>query len=286
MRRLITVLAATMLLAGCTIQEPAESTDAAAPSSTVEPLAQETTAASLDKVTTTVDGRERTYLRAVPAGYDESRSWPVVLAFHGWRETAEVMQRNTGLESARAIVVYAEGVDRAWAPAPYADTSGDEDIAFVRTILAELTDEYRVDRGRIFATGFSNGGGFAAYLGCQLPETFTAVAPVGAAYYRAIHEDCTDEPVARLDIHGTYDRTINYYGGTRHGTPYESVPVVLEGVADRNGCDGTSINRRSNSVIEQHWQGCDMPLIHVRVGGGEHVWPDEATAEVRAFFGV
>lgn len=272
MRAVPTLLVAfTLLLTGCTAVEE-------------ETGASISVGAGQETVTGELNGRG--YRVSTPDGFHRGRAWPVVFAFHGWRESAERMEQISGLNAARAIVVYPDGVDRAWAPAPYAKTSGDEDLAFVRDLIERIDADYPVDRTRLFATGFSNGGGFAAYLGCRMPETFRAVAPVGAAYYEKIHADCSAEPVARLDIHGTNDRTINYYGGTRHGNRYESVPVVLDRVADTNGCSGSILTRRDQDVILQHWQGCELPLVHVRVGGGAHVWPEEATAEVRAFFGV
>ncbi|HJD78286.1 MAG TPA: feruloyl esterase [Corynebacterium pollutisoli] len=273
--RLFVMLVTLLLLTGCTapVEEPVASRSVGAPQKTVTG-------------TVSVDGRDRTFRVSTPAGFHRGRQWPVVFAFHGWRESAETMEQVSGLDSVNAIVVYPEGVEQAWAPAPYAATSGEEDLGFARVLLDHVRDEYPVDGSRIFATGFSNGGGFAAYLGCHLPETFHAVAPVGAAYYEAIHLGCTTEPVARLDIHGTDDRTIHYYGGTRHGERYEPVPVVLDRVAENNGCTRSTMTRRSQDVIVQHWQGCRLPLVHVRVGGGAHVWPKEATAELRAFFGV
>lgn len=280
MRTLLTLAAAaSLLLAGCSAPSGQPEGDETASRSVGAP--QKTSRGEL-----TVDGRERHYRLSTPEGFYRGRQWPVILAFHGWGETAGVMEETTGLNEARAVVIYAEGVDRAWAPAPYARTTGDEDLAFVRALLDDVVSTYPVDRQRIFATGFSNGGGFAAYLSCRMPDTFHAVAPVGAAYYAPIHADCPGQPVARLDIHGTDDDVIAYHGGTRHGTPYESVPEVLDGVARRNGCEGTAITRHSREVIEQHWQGCRLPLVHLRVGGGAHVWPNLATSEVRSFFGV
>lgn len=274
MRLLVLLLA--LLLAGCTAPEeevPAASRSIGAP--------QKTETGSMS-----IDGRERLFRVSTPEGFHRGRQWPVVFAFHGWQETAETMEDASGLDAAEAIVVYPEGVDRAWAPAPYATTSGEEDLGFVRTLISHISADYPVDRTRLFATGFSNGGGFAAYLGCQMPATFRAVAPVGAAYYEAIHANCADEPVARLDIHGTHDATINYYGGSRHGARYESMPDVLAAVAERNGCRSSSMTRDGQDVIVQHWQGCRLPLIHMRVGGGAHVWPPDATPEVLTFFGV
>ncbi|GAB3693967.1 hypothetical protein GCM10027595_06520 [Corynebacterium nasicanis] len=266
------MLLLVLALGACTVPEreaPVASTSSGAPQKTV---------------TETVEGREVRI--STPEGFHRGRQWPVLLAFHGWRETPESMERASGLDAAQAVVVYPEGRERAWAPAPYARSSGEEDLAFVRALVERIAADYPVDRSRLFATGFSNGGGFAAFLGCRMPETFLAVAPVGAAYYESIHFDCAARPVARLDIHGTNDATINYYGGTRHGVAYESVPEVLERVAESNGCTGSTLIRRSQEVIVQHWQGCRLPLVHMRVGGGAHVWPPEATAEVRSFFGV
>ncbi|AJE33130.1 hypothetical protein B842_06405 [Corynebacterium humireducens NBRC 106098 = DSM 45392] len=275
--RLLILLLSALLLVGCT----AEGEGAVPPTSRSVGAPQKTVTGTL-----TVDGRERTYRVSTPEGFHRGRQWPVVYAFHGWGETAESMEQTTKLDSARAIVVYPQGVANAWAPAPYAETSGEEDIGFVRTLVHTIAEDYPVDRSRIFATGFSNGGGFAAYLSCQLPTTFHAVAPVGAAYYEATHAACAEEPVARLDIHGTHDTVVGYHGGTRHGERYESVPDVLEGVARRNGCERSTMTRNGQTVIAQHWQGCALPLVHLRVGGGDHTWPTLATKEIRSFFGV
>ncbi|MDO5670202.1 MAG: PHB depolymerase family esterase [Corynebacterium sp.] len=265
------VIALTLLLAGCTVPEEVTGTSISIGS---------------DQETVTGELNGRSYRVSTPDGFHRGKPWPVVFAFHGWRESAERMEQISGLNQAQTIVVYPDGVEQAWAPAPYATTSSEEDLAFITALIERIDDDYPVDRTRLFATGFSNGGGFAAYLGCRMPETFRAVAPVGAAYYEKIHADCAAEPVARLDVHGTNDRTISYYGGTRHGTRYESVPAVLDRIAETNGCHGSTMTRRNQDVIVQHWQGCELPLVHMRVGGGAHVWPEEATAEVRAFFGV
>ena len=280
--RLIIVLLTVLALAGCTVEGEGET-------ATTETTTTSRSVGAPQKTVTetlTVDGRERSYRVSTPEGFHRGRQWPVVYVFHGWGETAAAMEETTGLDEARAIVVYPDGVDKAWAPAPYAKTTGEEDLGFVRQLVETVEKSYPVDRSRVFATGFSNGGGFAAYLSCQLPATFHAVAPVGAAYYEATHAGCADEPVARLDIHGTHDTVIGYYGGTRHGARYEPVQDVLDGVAERNGCERSRITRSGQTVLAQHWQGCVLPLVHLRVGGGDHTWPALATTEVRSFFGV
>lgn len=244
-------------------------------------------------------GRDRSFLLSVPDNYTGEVSWPVLFVFHGWQESSQAIRSYTGFDSADAIVVYPQGVANAWEPAPYAKTGPGEDQAFVREILNAVRATYPVDENRIFAAGFSNGGGFAALLGCRMPEVFAGVASVSAAYYQAIHEDCSERPMALLDIHGTVDPVINYYGGIRHGTPYDPVPEVLAVDAARNRCTGDVITERiSESVIEQRWQNCVLPVNHIRLGGGGHVWPGGtadpnmpvprgfATSEILEFLGI
>ena len=203
----------------------------------------------------------RKFILHVPSSYQPGKKWPVVLAFHGWKETAEMMQRYTELDAADAIVAYPAGEDRAWAPAPYAKTTGAEDTQFVRDIVDSLRATYAVDDERIYATGMSNGGGFAAYLGCQMPDVFKSVATVSAAYYQAIHASCKGEPVGRLDMHGTLDPVVDYYGGTRHKERYVSVPEVVSMDAQRNRCEGNlNTERLANNALLVQWEQCQYPV--------------------------
>lgn len=216
----------------------------------------------------------RHFMLHVPENYDESKQWPLILAFHGWKETSWQIYKYSQLSAAQAITVYPQGEARAWAPAPYAETTGEEDIAYVEDIIDSLRATYTIDDNRIFAAGMSNGGGFAAYLACQLPNVFKSVATVSAAYYEAIHKDCDGAPVGRLDIHGTYDPIVDYYGGRRHGARYVSVNDVLAMDAQRNRCaQGASTERLTDGALYQTWSQCEAPLQHIRIGGGEHVWP-------------
>lgn len=275
---LTAALAATMLLTGCATPTAPQAQETVAPTAGAP---QKTSRGTLS-----VNDRERHYRLSTPDGFYRGRQWPVIFAFHGWEETAEELAATTGLDQAPAIVIYPQGVDNAWAPAPYAETAGEEDLAFVQTLLDEVVATFPTDRNRIFATGFSNGGGFAAYLSCHMPDTFHAIAPVGAAYYETIHQDCSQRPVAMLDIHGTHDDVISYNGGRRHGTDYEPVQEILDDFAERNRCNGVTSTRNSQEILAQHWLGCRLPVVHLRVDGGTHVWPDGATSEVRNFFGV
>ena len=226
----------------------------------------------------------RSFILSVPKDYTGDKKWPIVLAFPGWGQSAGYSR----LDAADAITIFAEGKKKAWSPAPYAKTSTAEDKKFVRDIIDAVRATYRVDDSRIFATGMSNGGGFAAYLACQMPDVFKSVATVSAAYYQDILKDCAHSPVGRLDIHGTVDPVVGYYGGTRHKTKYYSVESVLEQDRKRNGCSTkVDTTRLVNNALDMKWSGCTAPLEHIRIAGGSHVWPGgtaDAHNEVGKFF--
>lgn len=241
----------------------------------------------------------RSFLLHVPENYTPERAWPVLLSFHGYTDSPENMEKYSQFDAADAIVAYPAGEKAAWAPAPYAVTSAEEDLDFVRTIVDSLRATYEVDDNAIFAAGLSNGGGFAAFLACRMPGTFRSVATVSAAYYEGIHTDCSDRPVGRLDIHGTKDPVVNYEGGVRHDTAYSSVAEVLGQHQKRNKCRGDVESvRLTNGATRETWTGCQAPLQHIRIEGGSHVWPGGnnstkievgegfATDAVLDFFGI
>lgn len=254
---------------------------------------------SVESRTIQAAGKERHFLLSLPAGARQRDKLPVVFAFHGYRENPEKMRRVSQLDRADAIVAYMAGIDDAWAPAPYAATSGEEDLAFVDAVLAQLEGEFSIDPARVFATGMSNGGGFAAYVGCQRPQEFTGIGTVSAAFYERVSEGCSYIPMKHIDIHGTGDTIIAYDGGQRHETVYDSEPEMFTEAAARNHCAARAEETEiSPTVTEFTWAGCDALLVHYRVSGGPHTWqggaddhskttsPGFATRAQLEFFGI
>lgn len=233
--------------------------------------------AALEQRKVTAGGLKREYVLSLPHGARQRDKLPLIFVFHGFTEDIERTRRNTGLDQADAIVAYMAGVNTAWAPAPYASTTGEQDLAYVDAVLEELTAELPVDRSRVFAAGMSNGGGFAAYLGCQRPQEFTGIATVSAAFYERVSQGCSQIPMKHIDFHGTDDRIISYYGGERHATVYDSVPEMLEESARRNHCAAREEDTQITSLVTQlAWSDCDAPLQHYRIEHGPHTWPGGA----------
>ncbi|WP_342319698.1 alpha/beta hydrolase family esterase [Corynebacterium mayonis] len=232
-------------------------------------------------------GLDRTYIISIPPHYDALRALPLILVFHGYGESAEKIRNYSNLEKSTAIVVFMDGMDSAWAPAPYATTTGDQDLAFVDAVRRQVEGEFRINKARVFAAGLSNGGGFATYVGCQRPQTLTAIATVSAAFYAEVSESCSTIPLKHVNFHGTNDPVMEYGGGQRHKASYESIATVLNESARRNHCLLDPIARDFASGVAQFtWLHCDASLIHYQIHGGRHVWPSFATEVLLDFFGV
>ncbi|GAB4085866.1 PHB depolymerase family esterase [Myceligenerans cantabricum] len=228
-------------------------------------------------------GRERTVRLHLPDGYRSHRAWPVVLVFHGRGSTGEGTEAFSGLDALPAIVAYGNGVvgtgdgDRqAWEGAPYS-APGVDDVAYTNDVLDLLEDDLCVDTRRVYATGKSNGAGFAGILACELSTRIAAVAPVAGAFYGTGHPTC--EPgraVPVIDFHGTDDATIPYDGDAGRGLP--AVPGWVAAWAGRNGCTGQPRTERTAfDVTTSRWTGCaaGADVTHVAILGGGHTWPGE-----------
>lgn len=261
----------------------------------VQPLPAETSAALAKppkekdhRRTVKVGDDDRAYLLFAPREA-AGEELPLIIAFHGHTSSAKNFYNKSHFERARAVVVYPDGIAKktpkhpepkqAWAPAWYADTSVEEDSNFVDAIIAEVSEEYEIDPERVYITGFSNGGGFAAYLAATYPEKFAAAAIVGAAVRTPEKDLRTGLPIPLLMIHGTDDKKVYTTGYTAPipeppGGTDVVLPVkdVVEQFSIRNGTDGVEY------VEIRDWG-------HAWATGASDI-PLDTTGRVIKFFGI
>jgi predicted peptidase len=130
--------------------------------------------------TVTVDGAERRYQVWIPAAYDASRRWPVILFLHGIGERGDdgQVQTTVGLGNALrkhkvdpdAIVVFPQ--------CPLATTWTRGALPIALAALDQAAVDYSIDPRRVALTGLSMGGGGAWLLAIEQPRRFSALAPV------------------------------------------------------------------------------------------------------------
>ena len=165
-------------------------------------------------------------------------------------------------------------------------TSGIDDMAYLRALVADLATRMTIDPKRVFATGFSNGAAMSQRIACQAADVFAAVAPVSGENQFALAGCAPSRPVAVLDIHGTLDACWPYAGGNGgciDNGLYVSVATTLAGWAARNGCGAlptlTTLPPRpgvadGTSVVRHDYAGCVAggALTHLEVVGNGHFW--------------
>lgn len=226
-------------------------------------------------------GLSRTYILHVPAGYDGSKRVPLVLAYHGWTMFADQFAAYDGFDAAADKAGFAvvtpngTGNPQAWNTAGVA--GGADDIEFTKDLLAKAEAEVCVDEDRVYAAGFSLGGGMALRVACELSDRIAAVGAVAAVY-----PSCT-AAVPLVAFHGTSDPVVPFEGGQTGATGALVLPVVRRSVSEwarALGCDGLPLISRPDSEIElSTFQRCRYAtgdaLLYTVLGGG-HTWPDSA----------
>ena len=156
------------------------------------------------------------------------------------------------------------------------NTSGAEDVAFLQAVVAAVGVRVSIDRDRVYASGFSNGGGMANRLACDAADTFAAVASVSGSYIE--HTDCRPaRRVAVLAFHGTNDVIVPYEGCAI----LPDVNVWAEAWAARNGCAPVAVETPvAADVTLRVWPECqadgDVALYIIEDGG--HGWPGTTSA--------
>jgi len=230
----------------------------------------------------------RTFIVHVPATYDSRHSYAVVLFFHGYGGHVTDMDRSSGFsqlaDKQDFLAVYPQGLPDGKTGTPFwahvgAIDYGIDEAAFVNTLLDTLQTRFCIDTQRIYATGFSNGGGMTNFLACRLAGRIAAFAPISGNFY-ALPGGChPGRPVPILDFHGTKDGVLPYMGipvSKNAAWPLPSIPQWLQTWADRDGCtQGPTIFLHQTNVTGEQWNGCrgDATVIHYRIEGGGHTGP-------------
>jgi len=239
--------------------------------------------------TVRVDGRTRSFLLHLPPAAAAGRV-PLLLAFHGYTENANINHDMTRLDEVGDrlgfATAYLNGTGKlrflglTWNAATCcgsAERRRINDVAFARAVVDSLARALPIDTTRVFATGFSAGGMMALLLACQ-PRAFIA----GAADVAGAMPDTTCATRARMPIllvRGDQDVELesDHMDARRRNNHFYAVsfPGARRFWAAHNGCSQDVTRDSTADYLLLSQRGCP-PGLDVReliVRGQGHMWP-------------
>jgi poly(3-hydroxybutyrate) depolymerase len=180
----------------------------------------------------------RRYILRYPENYDNKHPYRLIIAYH-WLSGSASQVFDCTTESIRCyttqspfyglwnlannttIFVAPDGLNAGWA-----NTNG-ADITFTDDILKQVEADLCIDTTRIFANGFSYGGGMSKAVGCARADVFRGIAVYSGADFLSGCQGGTS-PIAFYGSHATDDGTNMYSSGIQ----------ILNRFAKNNGCTG------------------------------------------------
>lgn len=218
------------------------------------------------------------YYVKLPNNYDANTPYRLLFMFNPTGNPINWAEQNAGFEA-----IAANDLVRVY-PHPSNSMNGwnGSDVPFFQPLYDKVTQDYCVDKARVFAAGESSGGDFAGILGCEHADKIRAIGPcatkpVGAPYdLNANSRNCTGQ-VSAVVIHGKNDNVVGPENGPRMRDFYSqlnnctSMSMPVEGFTDNlsncieyQGCD------EGYPVI---WCQHEDPEYYQNGVGTNHGWP-------------
>lgn len=244
------------------------------------------------------EGRKREFHVHIPASYDGTKPFPLVVVLHGGGGNSRQIERFTGFsrlaDREGFIAVYPQGIDGNWNDGRDVRQSRAhrlkiDDTGFIAEMIKELRAKYRVNPNRIYACGISNGGFMVMRLACEMPETLAAVGVVCAGLnpYLARYARPASQ-ISVLIMNGTDDPLVPYDGGKVTVGRLERGEVLSTGDTVNfwlgyDGCRskpfvmGINPDTSDGTEIEKYDYTCpSTEVVLYKVIGGGHTWPGGA----------
>ncbi len=214
----------------------------------------------------------RYYKVLYPANYDAKKTYPAIIAFHGFGNSYKQMEFYLKQKASEKdfIVIIPNGTFssnfklRGWnagkccGPANYSHFN---DIGFIKALIKRFSVNKKIiDPKRIYLVGHSNGGMMAYRAACELSNQIAGIASVSGSMNTKACRPSRKIPI--LHIHHTNDTTVRFEGG-RSGQGGLFAPThkpVMSGLNDWaviNGCDSqTSSTNETDELELTKWQNC------------------------------
>lgn len=225
-----------------------------------------------------LDSNGHKYYVKLPQNYDPNTPYPVVIMFNPTGNPHSWAEQEAGFESTASswIRVYPDMGNRSsgWNP--------QNDGNFFGPFYEQITNNYCMDKNRIFAAGESSGGDIVGYLGCAHADKLRGIGPgapkvVGGWPLNAGQANCTGQVHATIIYSEsdkvlaqpsggqmtTYYKTLNHCGDAT--TPVQGYTDSMSNCAEYQGCD-----EGYSTIVCKHQ---DPHYRDGQLGDTFHGWP-------------
>lgn len=251
-------------------------------------------------------GVERRYFLHLPPQAPGDAPVPVIIALHGVGQTPAEFAGFTKFDEvadrAKVAVIYPEG--RSYSKEGWLGWNSGfccvgkagkatDDVGFVMAVLDDALAKAKLDRTRVFVTGFSNGAMLAYRIAAEHADRIAAIgissgaiggdSGIGTPYYQIPKPS---RPVSVAIVHSLTDPFMIYHGGSSKTLEDEmhlrrrvtsSVADAMKFWWEVNDCDASDPAYDDKDVAIDLSYGCkdhaDVVLWTIKSSG--HVWPGD-----------
>jgi polyhydroxybutyrate depolymerase len=218
------------------------------------------------------------YRVSPPAGWDGTSPLPAALFFHGWQGSAAAEMADRALRrdfgDAGILLVFPDGAEKTWSHQG-SPTQARDDIAFVRSVVADVERRWPVDTRLLWAVGFSQGASMVWDLACR-GGGFAAYVAISGAFWEPMPADCPAAPANLLHVHGLVDNTVPLEG-RRIGERWQQGDVFrsMAFLRQENGCPTRpDAFERSGDLMCRSWRAsCAGGTLELCLHPGSHNLP-------------
>jgi polyhydroxybutyrate depolymerase len=186
----------------------------------------------------------------MPKNYSKAISLPLIILLPGYHKEntylAENLFKNKNSQENYIVVTANATKDRLgnyfWnskAACCNFFQSRVDDKKYLNELTKYLLAEYKVDRGRVYMLGHSNGGFMALNMACQENSPYAGIVSFAGAGNLELKPCHNNTKNSLLLIHGTSDSVISYNGGDIQGSKYASAQQTTQQWLKLKDCENS-----------------------------------------------
>jgi len=227
--------------------------------------------------TVMVGTTKRTYYLHVPAKYDGSKPGPLVVDFHGLGGSGTTEAGSNPYKSVidpeGVVSAYPDGVNgtngTGWNIGPCCTTV--DDVAFAKALVQDVQAMACIDPKRVYAVGYSLGGGMVHVLACKAADVFAAVSPAASDLVKETVDSCKPaRPITVFTFRGTADSSVPYAGGSMGSFTNIGAKATFQKWAELDQCSSSPSAEDSNGCSTYASCGGGVQVTLCTKQGGGH----------------